>query len=303
MGWTTRGRGARRDRAGWAGRRVATLLFAGSTVLATGMAFPDDATARQVPGDGGARRAAPVLRAAAATGSVTVDGRLDEAAWAAAAPATGFVQLEPDQGRPASEPTEVRILVDDDAVYVGAHLGDGDPDGIVARLGRRDDAVQSDWFYAWFDGHRDRRTALGFGVNAAGVQRDLRVANDDDRDASWDAVWSAAVRRTPDGWTAELRIPLSQIRFTSGSAEGWGVQALRALWAQWAWAPAGQRNPPRLLGIVAFAGGIGYLCTWTFLIDHTLGGAVILTAEMAILASFGWLGIWFLRQGVGGAED
>jgi len=75
--------------------------------------------------------------------------------------------------------------------------------------------------------------------------------------------------------------------------------ALTAFGALWVWAPAGQRNPPRPLGVLALAGGIGYLCTWAFLVDHTVGGAITLVSELAVLVSFAWLGVWFLRQGAG----
>ena len=73
--------------------------------------------------------------------------------------------------------------------------------------------------------------------------------------------------------------------------------ALTAFGALWVWGPSGRRNPPRLLGVVALGGGVGYLCTWTFLVNHTVGGAITLMAELAVLVSFAWLGIWFLRQG------
>jgi hypothetical protein len=75
--------------------------------------------------------------------------------------------------------------------------------------------------------------------------------------------------------------------------------ALTAFGALWVWAPAGQRNPPRLLGTLMLGGGIGYLCTWTFLLNHTVGGAITLVSELAVLVSLAWLGIWFLRQDAG----
>ncbi|MEQ8330339.1 MAG: DUF5916 domain-containing protein [Longimicrobiales bacterium] len=200
------------------------ILLSTVTPVLAALVLTAPATAAQaVGGDGGTDAPrARTLQAAPAV-EVTVDGRLDEAAWAAATPARDFVQLVPDEGRAATEPTEVRVLVDDDALYVGARLTDGRPDAIVARLGRRDQDIQADWFYVYVDGYQDRRTAYGFGVSAAGVQRDLRISDDVQRDATWDAVWDAEVRRAPDGWTVEMRIPLSQLRFNRAGEGGWGI--------------------------------------------------------------------------------
>ena len=167
------------------------------------------------------------LRLEPVSGEIRVDGALEEAAWSAAAVAGGFVQQAPDEGAPASQPTTAYVLTDGRSLYVGARLIDADAAAIVARLARRDQDVHSDWFYVYIDGHRDRRSALGFGVNAAGVQRDVRIAEDHRIDASWDAVWESAVRREPGGWTVELRIPLSQLRFEPGATEEWGLQLER----------------------------------------------------------------------------
>ena len=125
---------------------------------------------------------------------ISLDGILDEPAWASAAPATGFVQQRPDEGAPATQDTRAHVIIRDGAVIVGARLLDSSPDSIVARLARRDGSVHSDWFYVYLDSYHDGRTAFGFGVNAAGVKRDLRMFEDDRQDASWDGVWEAAVR-------------------------------------------------------------------------------------------------------------
>ena len=165
-----------------------------------------------------------VLRVRPAPEAVVMDGRLDEAAWAAADVARGFVQQEPREGEPATQPTEVRVLHADDALYVGARLTDSSPDSVEARVARRDQAVQGDWFYVYLDSYHDRRTAFAFGVNAAGVQRDLRVSDETSEDAGWDAVWASRVVRDAGGWSAELRIPLSQLRFDGGGDDpAWGV--------------------------------------------------------------------------------
>ncbi len=155
----------------------------------------------------------PTLRAVrvAAAAPPTLDGRLDEAAWAGAEAASGFTQLRPDAGEPASQRTEVLVLYDDDALWVGFRCHDTEPEAIIARLVRRDEWTESDKVLVALDSYGDGRTAFSFGVNAAGVKYDLLTYNDTDEDFSWDAVWDAAVARTADGWSAEFRLPLSQL--------------------------------------------------------------------------------------------
>jgi hypothetical protein len=166
--------------------------------------------------------AAPRAQTLRANSAITVDGRLDDAAWAAAVPLTSFTQLDPDEGQPVSERTEVRVLYDDDAIYVGARLFDRSP--VTSRLGRRDmDRGDADWFVTIFDSYHDHQTSYVFLLNPAGVQRDA-VRTEDNADASWDAVWESAARIDADGWTAELRIPFSQLRFSNDPEQTWGVQ-------------------------------------------------------------------------------
>jgi hypothetical protein len=158
-----------------------------------------------------------------------VDGRLDDQAWVAAAWQTDFVQHAPVPGAPASERTEVAVLYDRDALYVGVRLHDAHADSVVGRLGRRDEEVYSDWFYVGLDGYHDRRTGFQFGVNPRGLKRDLLLYNDNLEDAGWDAVWDAAARVDSGGWTAEFRIPFSQLRYgrSEGGLQTWGVNFRR----------------------------------------------------------------------------
>jgi hypothetical protein len=159
-----------------------------------------------------------------------VDGRLDEAVWGRANVATGFVQQEPEVGAPATERTEVRVLYDGAALYVGFRNWVRDPATMIARLARRDVGVVSDRVLVGLDSYDDGRTAFEFAVTAAGVQQDILVYNDTFEDWNWDAVWDAATHRTDDGWTAELRIPLSQLRFRSDEgAQTWGLQFQRSI--------------------------------------------------------------------------
>lgn len=170
------------------------------------------------------------LRTHPVEGPIRIDGRLSEPDWDEAPVAAGFVQQVPRPGQPATLDTEVRVLQGEDALYVGVRLLDPAPDSIVAQLARRGVSNESDWVYVAFDTHLDRRTAYKFGVNAAGVKRDLRIADDVRQDDSWDAVWDAAVARDHEGWTAEFRIPLSQLRFPTREGEQvWGFNVQRVV--------------------------------------------------------------------------
>jgi hypothetical protein len=196
----------------------------------------------------------PALRAERVEQPPVIDGRLDEAAWSRSQAATGFTQLRPDPGQPASQRTEVRILYDDGALYVAARMYDTAPDSVVAQLGRRDNQVYSDWFYVAVDSYFDRRTAFTFGLNPRGVQVDVLLHNDTQEDNSWDAVWDGAARQDADGWTAEFRIPLSQLRFSASAGEQrWGVNFMRAIartGEEAFWAPV----PPDGAGLVSLFG-------------------------------------------------
>lgn len=158
----------------------------------------------------------------------TIDGRLDDPAWHQAAPAAGFVQIDPREGQPASESTLVWIVYDDAAIYVGARLFDSEPALIERRLARRDAFTASDKFYANFDSYHDHRTAFEFGVSAAGVKQDDVTSNDFFfGDRSWEPVWDVATAIDSLGWIAEMRIPFSQLRFPPTRVQVWGVQFLR----------------------------------------------------------------------------
>jgi hypothetical protein len=191
---------------------------------------------------------APRVTSAARTAeTIRLDGRFDEAAWGTAQVATDFVQRGPDVGQPSTERTEVRVLYDDGAVYVAARMFDSQPARMQAPLARRDEAVQnSEWFNVVFDSYHDRRSGFRFGVNPAGLRRDVYHFDDDGEDATWDAVWEVATSVDSLGWTAEYRIPLSQLRFNppaAGAEQTWGVQFFRYVsrrdeWSHWApWLP------------------------------------------------------------------
>ncbi len=170
-----------------------------------------------------------VVRAARASGPIQVDGRLDEPGWLAAPAATGFVQRDPEQGQPATEETELRILVDDRALYAGVRLFDRSPGAVSRQLSRRDAAFEADAFALLLDPHHDHRTGVLLEVSAAGVQRDAALYDDNFEDVTWDAVWESAVTRDESGWSLEIRVPLAQLRFTAAAGEAWGINARRVI--------------------------------------------------------------------------
>jgi hypothetical protein len=161
--------------------------------------------------------------------SPRLDGRLDEPAWRSAPAITGFRQREPDEGAPAPEATEVRLLYDDDALYVGARMFSRDPRSIVAIVARRDNETAAETFYVSLDTYHDRRTAYSFGVTPAGVRLDFYHSSDnmDDTDSEYDPVWEARAVIDSLGWTAEMRIPFAQLRFSRAEVQEWGINVAR----------------------------------------------------------------------------
>jgi hypothetical protein len=156
-----------------------------------------------------------------------IDGKLDDAVWADAEPDDRFRQRYPKEGAEPTQHTTVRVLYDDDAVYLAARMDDSDPDAIVARLTRRDREVESDTIVIAFDSRHDHSTAYSFFLNAAGVQRDALLFDDTEWSGEWDAVWDGAVSIDDKGWSAEFRIPLSALRFSDAPVQDWGLQVER----------------------------------------------------------------------------
>ena len=175
------------------------------------------------------RKRAAAVRVA--EGAVRVDGRLDEAVWRQATQLAGFTQKEPVEGDPATDDLDVRFVYDSGALYVGARMTSSAP--IQAPLGRRDDVEQAEHLLVSLDTYLDRRTASTFGVSASGARLDLYYAsdNDFDDDDTFTPVWQAQTSVDERGWTAELRIPFSQLRFNERSPQIWGLNVRR-------WIPA-----------------------------------------------------------------
>lgn len=181
----------------------------------------------QAGGNGGDHvTSRPMHEAVRTDVAIRIDGVLDEAAWGQAPVIDRFFQVDPEEGQPASERTEARILYDTEALYIGVRLHDRGQ--VQSRLGRRDmDLLDSDWLGVVIDSYHDHRTGFTFDVNPAGVQRDaVKAVQGDGRerdDNSWDAVWDVATTVDEGGWTAEYRIPFSQIRFSQDEEQVWGI--------------------------------------------------------------------------------
>ena len=160
-------------------------------------------------------------------GAVDIDGRLTEIIWTTAVPITDFVQKEPDEGAIPTDQIEVRFVYDDAALYVGARLLSSG--SVQAPLSRRDDGDQVEYLQVELDTYRDRRTAYMFGVTAAGVRLDHYhpTDNEDDKDWEYDPVWQARTVVTETGWTAELWLPFSQLRFNAGAEQVFGLNVKR----------------------------------------------------------------------------
>jgi hypothetical protein len=204
-------------------RRPAAALAVAAAFLCLA---PDPGAAQSAERTAGAL---PTLHAAPLSDEIRIDGRLDEPAWQAAAVATDFVQQRPHTGQPASQRTEARVIYGPEALYVGMRMYDSEPDRISGQLTRRDAwSSVSDWAMVIIDSRFDRRSAFGFAVNPVGVKHDNYFFDDSRQDMSWVAVWDVAVSLDSLGWTAEFRIPYSQLRFSPSDGEmTWGIQFLR----------------------------------------------------------------------------
>ncbi|HEY2895572.1 MAG TPA: DUF5916 domain-containing protein, partial [Gemmatimonadaceae bacterium] len=197
---------------------------------------------------------APIARAARRVGNIEIDGSLDDSAWRAATPITALRQYQPTEGAPASVPTEIRLLYDDEAIYIGARMFEpGGAQGVRAPLARRDqlldangnngsfNSLTTDKLVVMLDPYHNHRDEALFEVNPAGVRGDQLNG-----DQGWDPIWTAATKIDSKGWTAEMRIPYSQLRFSRDSVQLWGMQIWRYedrlnerdMWSFW------KRNDP-----------------------------------------------------------
>ncbi len=166
------------------------------------------------------------LQALRVTDAPKIDGVLDEPIWQQAQIATNFIQNRPTPGPAEVHPTEVRILYDDEAIYVGAIMHDVSQDSIFRQMGQRDDLGNTDFFGVFLDTYNDQLNGFGFFTTPAGVQLDARYSSNGE-DWSWNAVWESDASIQGTNWIAEFRIPYSAIRFSSKPEQLWGLNFMR----------------------------------------------------------------------------
>ena len=172
------------------------------------------------------------VRAVRVTIPPRIDGALDDEVWKLAEPAADFLQRDPDEGKPASERSEIRVVYDDEALYFGCMFFDAEPENIVARLTRRDNETESDGASIRIDSYHDHQTGYEFTFNAAGVKVDILQYDDANKeDESWDPVWDVQTRIVPEGWTAEVKIPFRILRYRASdddtAEQVWGINFMR----------------------------------------------------------------------------
>ena len=169
------------------------------------------------------RRSANTIRA---TTEVTIDGKADEASWINTERYSDFTQYEPANGRPSSFTTIVRMLYSDEGIYVFADLIDNAPDSISTELGERDsdNEINAEWFSIDLCPFDDGVNGFSFKITVSGVQTDIkRASGSAGRDETWDAIWDSETLITGEGWSAEIFIPFSSIRFPTSGNTPWGV--------------------------------------------------------------------------------
>jgi hypothetical protein len=169
------------------------------------------------------------LQSIRTTEKITIDGLLDEAIWKIAPIATDFVMINPGNGTPIPnrQKTDVKIVYDNEAVYVAATLYDDEPTKILKELTLRDDFATADHFGVFFNGYNDGQHEFRFFVSAAGVQQDGLYTDALGEDFSWDAIWKSEVKITDFGWVVEMKIPYAALRFPNSAVQTWGLNFYR----------------------------------------------------------------------------
>jgi hypothetical protein len=157
---------------------------------------------------------------------IKMDGMLDDIAWDTVEWTTDYVEFEPDNGTSPTEQTKMKIVYDDKNLYVAFRCYQADPSSIEKRMGRRDD-FPGDWVEINIDSYGDDRTGFSFTASASGVKGDEFISNNGNFDSSWNPIWFLHTNIDTEGWTAEIRIPLSQLRFGNDDEQVWGIQSTR----------------------------------------------------------------------------
>lgn len=156
-----------------------------------------------------------------------IDGMLNDPSWDIVEWAGDYIENQPDENTAPSYQTKFKIVYDKRYLYIGVRCYDAEPDNIVKRLSRRD-GFEGDWVEFNIDSYHDRRTAFSFTITAAGVKGDEFISNNgEDFDESWNPIWYVKTHIDEEGWTAELKIPLSQLKFGNAEEQVWGLQSTR----------------------------------------------------------------------------
>ncbi|TDP58201.1 DUF5916 domain-containing protein [Flavobacterium dankookense] len=160
---------------------------------------------------------------------ITIDGNFDEKSWENAEIATNFIEIFPTNGKPESNNrrSEVKIIYDNEAIYVAAKLFDNEPNKILKELTLRDNFATADHFGVWFNGYNDGQQEFRFFVSAAGVQIDAVYTEASDEDYTWDAIWDSKTKVTDFGWVVEMKIPYAALRFSTVEKQTWGFNIYR----------------------------------------------------------------------------
>jgi hypothetical protein len=170
-----------------------------------------------------------VIQTKATKENIIVDGKIDEAAWQTVTSATNFVMLEPDNGKVISDSkkTEVKILYDNEAIYVAALMYDNEPTKILKEITKRDDFGTADRFGVFINGYNDGQQDFRFIVSASDGQADCVASDNTNEDYSWDAVWKSKATITDFGWVVEMKIPYAALRFSEEKKQTWGINFFR----------------------------------------------------------------------------
>ena len=170
------------------------------------------------------------LQAKSITENITIDGKVNEKVWETASVASDFIMFEPDNGKPISndKKTEVKVLYDNNAIYISALLYDNEPLKIQKEITNRDVFGVSDHFSVYINGFNDGQQDFRFFVSAAGVQMDC-LAIEDSEDFTWDAIWDSEVTLTEFGWVVEMKIPYAALRFSKADKQTWGLNFMREI--------------------------------------------------------------------------
>src|SRR5262245_6781837 len=207
------------------GRLLVIAMFVGTALAASAQTAQDGGI------DYDTARSERRLTATQAKGPIVLDGKLDEPSWAAAPLATNFVQNDPREGEPATFETEVKLLYDNRALYIGVFAKDPAPAEIIVNELRKDfNTGNADGFQVVIDTFHDQRNGYQFAINPMGAKWDSQMSNEGrDQNANWDGIWDVGTRIGEDGWYAEIEIPFKTLKFGPEEMQTWGINFQRRL--------------------------------------------------------------------------